>query len=71
MFLQVKNVGSKTHSSRLLSVLQRLDYKFLLVPVAFILLRVWSFFGDVWFVYLNGHKITPAALAKTLMYLEV
>ena len=70
-FPQVNTAGTRLHSDRLLVVLQRLDYKFLLVPVAFILLRMWSFFGDIWFVYANGPRITPDPLAKTLMYLEV
>ena len=69
--LQVKFIGSNLQSIRLHAALQKLDYKFLLVPVVFILLRIWSFFGDVWFVYCNHHSISPHYLAKGLMYLEV
>ena len=37
---EVKYAGSDLHSIRLLSALQKLDYKFLLVPVVIILLRI-------------------------------
>ena len=58
-------------SSRLLSALQRLDYKLLLVPVAFILLRMWSFAGDILFVYIGVRHIESKSLAQIFMTLEV
>lgn len=68
---QVKVAGPNAQSNRLLSALQKLDYKFLLVPVAFIMLRIWSFLGDVVFVFFGVRQIKPHYLAKALMYLEV
>lgn len=70
-WFQVKIAGPNAQSNRLLSALQKLDYKFLLVPVVFILLRIWSFIGDIVFVYFGVCRIKPHALAKALMYLEV
>lgn len=68
---EVKIAGPNAQSDRLLSALQKLDYKFLLVPVVFILLRMWSFMGDIVFVYFGLSQIHPHGLAKMLMYLEV
>ena len=71
LFSQIRNADSYLISTRVLSALQKLDYKFLLIPVAFIVLRMWSFMGDVVFVFAGVKHIKPTGLAMALMVLEV
>ena len=71
LFSQIRNADSYLISTRVLSALQKLDYKFLLIPVAFIVLRMWSFMGDVVFVFAGVKHINPTGLAMALMVLEV
>ena len=47
-----------------------IDYKFLAIPLAFILLRVWSFVADVLHLYIGMHHLSkPVSL--TLIVLGV
>lgn len=57
-------------SDRLSLALQKIDYKFLLIPVVFIVLRLWSFLGDVLNVFVVGLHI-PRWMALALIILEV
>lgn len=47
-----------------------IDYKFLAIPLAFILLRVWSFIADVLYLYIGLHHLNEP-LALTLIVLGV
>lgn len=50
--------------------LHSIDYKFLLIPLIFIFLRLWSFIEDVLYVYIGVHHV-PEALAVLLTLLGV
>ena len=67
---QIKQPFKYHSSDRLALALQSVDYKFLLIPVVFIVLRFWSFLGDVLNVFLVGVHI-PQWLALCLITLEV
>lgn len=54
---------------RLSLALQNVDYKFLLIPVMFIVLRFWSFLGDVLNVFVDVQM--PIWFARVLIVLEV
>ena len=62
---------SYERSTRDFKALQKLDYKFLFIPVAFIALRMWSFIGDTLFVFVGVEHVRPRLLARILMTLEV
>ena len=48
-----------------------LDYKFVFIPVAFTVLRIWSCIMNVLYVYSDvGYKL-PKGVANALIYLSV
>lgn len=64
---------SKEHVSnrRYWKALQNVDYKFMLIPVAFIILRIWTCIVNILYLYaaVDQHKV-PDWIDKTLIYLS-
>lgn len=52
------------------TALHSIDYKFLLIPLLFVFLRLWSFVEDILYVYL-GVRDVPEAPAVALKLLGV
>ena len=57
--LQAKNTAVYRQSDRLMLALVSIDYKFILIPLAFILLRIWSFIGDILHLYIGMSRLDP------------
>ena len=69
---QLKDIPQFYGSERLKLALQRLDYKFLLIPVAFVILRVWSCIEFAVYSYAGmSYRQVPTWIAITLIYLSV
>ena len=51
--LQAKNTAVYRRSDKFMLALLSIDYKFLSIPLAFILLRVWSFVSDLLYLYIG------------------
>ena len=47
-----------------------IDYKFILIPLAFILLRVWAFIGDIIHVYFGKNHLNEG-ISLVLIVLAV
>ena len=43
------------HAEDYWEVMNNIDYKFALIPLAFILIRIWSVVGDIVYIYV-GHS---------------
>ena len=56
-------------SEKFWSVLHSLDYKLLLIPAMFLLLRVWTCLNGIFVVYLNHSP--PQCISDILVYLAV
>ena len=65
------------HAEDYWEVMNNIDYKFAAIPIAFILIRIWSLISDILYVYV---QLSPNKLLKhkgtvwlvyTLMYLLV
>ncbi len=67
---QLKTIAVYRTSDQLTVDVRNLDYKFLLIPVVFIGLRLWSFLGDLLNVYVGVQDI-PYSLATALILLQV
>lgn len=67
---QVKNTAVYRRSDKFLLALLSIDYKFLLIPLAFIFLRFWSFLGDALHLY-AGMKNISTGLSFALVILGV
>lgn len=72
--LQLK-ISKKNHNlpeSRFWSSMNYVDYKFVLIPVIFVLLRVWTFILTVLLEYAKiDEDQIPTPVLKTLLYLSV
>lgn len=65
---KVKNTAMYRRSDKLLLALSSLDYKFILIPLAFIFLRFWSFLEDVLHLYARIDKLqTWLSLMLTIL----
>ena len=58
-------------SLRFWTAFQNVDYKFLLIPVAFILLRVWSCLMTIIVIYCDCKESVNYHVLISLNYLEV
>lgn len=65
---KVKNTAVYRRSDKFLLALLSIDYKFLLIPLAFVFLRMWSIFGDVLHLYFGVGKL-KMGLSFTLLIL--
>lgn len=70
IYVQVKNTALYRQSDKFLLALLSIDYKFLLVPLAFIILRFWSFLGDVLHLYAGMRRLNTG-LSFALVILGV
>ena len=52
--------------------MNHIDYKFIFIPVIFVLLRMWGLILDILYVYLGlQDNNIPTVIDKTLLYLSV
>ena len=52
--------------------LHSIDYKFLLIPLFFVFLRLWSFIEDILYVFVGVHNLwEPLAVSLTLLGVSV
>lgn len=65
--MQNKMIALKTekHADDYWEVMNNIDYKFGAIPVAFILIRIWSLISDIVYIYV---RMTSAQLPKWTMY---
>ena len=66
---QLKRSTMFVSSERFWIAVHNLDFKLLLVPVAFLLLRIWSFIEAVVYIYMGQHL--PDGLHHWMVYLSV
>lgn len=60
------------HAEDYWEVMNNIDYKFAAIPIAFILIRIWSLCSDIIYVYVGlSPKHLPPSLVYILMYLLV
>ena len=70
--MQVKEVEEYISSKRFWSSLHHVDYKFLIIPVVFVFLRVWSIILSVLYDYLQMDvDQVPYQFNLALLYLSV
>lgn len=53
---QIQRAKEFVHPSAWLSAVNSIDYKFLLIPLAFIFLRIWTCIVTIIFEYTDEHK---------------
>ena len=53
------------HTEDYWEVMNNIDYKFAAIPVAFILIRIWSLTSDILYVYMGK---SPTDLQEGLVY---
>lgn len=68
--MQAKNTAVYRMSDKLMLALLSIDYKFLSIPLAFILLRLWSLIADVLHLYLGRNDLNKG-LSLVLIILGV
>ena len=69
--MQRKRTKKFISERRFWQAVNMLDYKFVFIPVAFIVLRIWSCIMNVLYVYSDvGYKL-PKGVGNTLIYLSV
>jgi len=66
--LQVKMTKKYAGEQQLWSALQNVDYKFLLIPIVFISLRIWGCIDD--WILLANYQL-PKWAAKAFFYISV
>ena len=72
LYLKLKDVEHFYNSDRIWHALHNIDYKFLLIPIAFILLRIWSLVVDVTLIYVGVPvEQIPKTVAIIFVYLSV
>ena len=72
IYSQVKNTALYRRSDKFLLALLSVDYKFLLVPLAFIFLRLWSFIGDIIHLYMGIENMNEKlSLALIIMAVKI
>ena len=61
------------HTEDYWEVMNNIDYKFAAIPIAFVLIRIWSLVSDIIYVYASvSPKSLPRSwLAYALMYMLV
>lgn len=70
-FMQHKRTKKFVSERRFWQAVNMLDYKFVFIPVAFTVLRIWSCIMNVLYVYSDvGYKL-PKGVANALIYLSV
>ena len=70
--MQLKKSKSFCSSKRFWQALQNIDYKFLMIPVAFIVLRVWTCIASILFDYMGWNPLDlHKAFSLTLIILSV
>ena len=69
--MQRKRTKKFISERRFWQAVNMLDYKFVFIPVAFIVLRIWSCIMNVLYVYSDvGYKL-PKGVGSALIYLSV
>lgn len=54
------------------AVVNKVDYKFLLIPIVFVLLRIWTIIVNIVYIYAQVEPSDlPTWLDKTLVYMAV
>ena len=75
LHIQDKMIALKTnkHTEDYWEVMNNIDYKFAAIPIAFVLIRIWSLVSDIIYVYASvSPKSLPRSwLAYALMYMLV
>ena len=72
IFIQVRDVEELISPERFWSSLHHVDYKFLIIPVVFVFLRVWSIILSILYDYIQlDVNQVPSNVNLALLYLSV
>ena len=70
--LQARTARKYVPEQKFWQAAQLLDYKFMLIPVVFVLLRIWSCIINIVFFYVKvDMSSVPASVSLALIYLSV
>ena len=73
--VQIKETKDYITPKRFWSSLHHVDYKFVIIPVVFVFLRIWTSIMNILYLYVRVDEVTPHSLPQwlnqTLLYLSV
>ena len=69
---QVKEMENHFNAKRFWSSLNHVDYKFVIIPVVFVFLRIWTEIMNILFLYVQiSYDTLPESVTLALLYLSV
>ena len=71
--VQIKEVKNYITPKRFWSSLHHVDYKFVIIPVVFVFLRIWTGIMNILYLYIRVDEVAtlPQRLNQALLYLSV